>query len=398
MLAARFASQRAVWFSGGGDWPLSLPLGLPGESDAAKAFEAVRTWVEAWQGWRGAGEVCWVERRWNRLGAQRMPERILFQTPLEVAQFLGEGQSWERAIARRNSWCARWPSLAALLPRHVVWLASADDVEFERASALLAWLVANPASDLYLRQLPVPGLDTKWLEGQKARIAEFVGALRGAVLDATDIYAICGLRRAPARLRVRLLDPDLRARFGGLGELQAPVGEWSAVALPAKRVYIVENIQTGLAFDDLDGTALIMGLGYAVDVLGQLPWLAEANVYYWGDLDTHGFAILDRARAHVPHIQSLLMDETTLLAHQSLWGREEKLSGAERLFHLTDEEHALYDALRAHRWGANVRLEQERISWCYAWTRILSLESLLPIESASQAADNGPFNRREVSP
>lgn len=370
LLAARYSSQRAAWFAGAGEWPLTLPLGLPAEAEVARAFGAVRAWVEAWQAWRGAGEVQWTERRWSRLGMQRVPERIALADAAEVAHYLGAGERWERAIARRDAWLVRWPAFASVLPRHVAWLAEAGDGEFDRMASLLAWLEANPASNLYPRQLPVQGLDTKWLEGQKARLAEFVGALRDGAESQGDIHAICGLRRVPPCLRVRWLDPALRAHFGGLGDLQAPVAELSALPLSPTRVFIVENFQTGLAFGELPGTALIMGLGYAVDVLGQLPWLAHADVIYWGDLDTHGFAILDRARGHVPHIRSLLMDEATLLAHQPLWAREERPSSAETLTRLTDEEHALYDSLKSHRWGNNVRLEQERIGWTYAWEKI----------------------------
>jgi hypothetical protein len=36
-------------------------------------------------------------------------------------------------------------------------------------------------------------------------------------------------------------------------------------------------------------------------------------VLYWGDLDTHGFAILDELRAHCPHAESLLMNRATFL-------------------------------------------------------------------------------------
>ncbi|NYT67857.1 Wadjet anti-phage system protein JetD domain-containing protein [Pusillimonas noertemannii] len=61
---------------------------------------------------------------------------------------------------------------------------------------------------------------------------------------------------------------------------------------------------------------------YAVSALKALPWLRTAEVLYWGDIDTHGSAILDRARKTVPQIRSVLMDEATLLAHQSLWVQE----------------------------------------------------------------------------
>ena len=40
----------------------------------------------------------------------------------------------------------------------------------------------------------------------------------------------------------------------------------------------------------------IFGGGYAIDLLPALPWIANQPLHYWGDLDTHGFAILSRLR------------------------------------------------------------------------------------------------------
>ena len=42
----------------------------------------------------------------------------------------------------------------------------------------------------------------------------------------------------------------------------------------------------------------------------------------WGDIDTHGFAILDQLRGILDSVQSLLMDRETLFAFLSQWGRE----------------------------------------------------------------------------
>jgi hypothetical protein len=51
---------------------------------------------------------------------------------------------------------------------------------------------------------------------------------------------------------------------------------------------------------------------YAIDRLGSLPWLREKPLYYWGDIDTHGFAILSRLRRHWEHARSLLMDRVRI--------------------------------------------------------------------------------------
>lgn len=82
-----------------------------------------------------------------------------------------------------------------------------------------------------------------------------------------------------------------------------------------------------------------------------------------GDIDTHGFAILDRARRAVPQLQSVLMEERTLLSHRSLWGTESSQCPNVPLDALTAKEKTVYDGLRINSWGHNVRLEQERLEW-----------------------------------
>jgi hypothetical protein len=86
-----------------------------------------------------------------------------------------------------------------------------------------------------------------------------------------------------------------------------------------------------------------------------------------GDLDIHGFAILSRARQQLPHLQSVLMDEATLLGHRDLWVSEQEQYAAPELPLLTGAELSVYRGLKQQQWGRNVRLEQERIPWSYAW-------------------------------
>ena len=94
---------------------------------------------------------------------------------------------------------------------------------------------------------------------------------------------------------------------------------------------IVENLQTGLALADLPGAVAFLALGYGVDLLSQLPWVGASSCTYWGDIDTHGYAILSRARSHLPHLRSILMDEQTLLAYRPLWTTEPSQHGAHQL-------------------------------------------------------------------
>jgi hypothetical protein len=109
---------------------------------------------------------------------------------------------------------------------------------------------------------------------------------------------------------------------------------------------------------------VIFGAGYGFEMLAQAEWLAGIPVYYWGDIDTHGFAILDQLRARLKHVESFLMDRATLMAFESQWG-DESAQTLRDLPRLRPEEKALYDDLRDNRIRQGLRLEQERIglSW-----------------------------------
>jgi hypothetical protein len=62
-----------------------------------------------------------------------------------------------------------------------------------------------------------------------------------------------------------------------------------------------------------------------------------------------------------------MMDESTLMMHRSLWVEEKEQHPSADLPLLTDGERVVYCGLKQQRWGRNVRLEQERIAWSYAW-------------------------------
>lgn len=357
-LTRRYRTRRSAWLTGEGLWPLAIPLGCPNEEEAQRQPDAVRAWAAAWRAHQGAGEIVWMERHWRSLGTQSLPGRLLLRDPSEVAAWIGESQNWKRALERYGRLAGRWPEGGPCLASNFEVLSEYTDADIERLEALLDWLDRNPNSNLYPRQLPIAGLDTKWLEPRMSLIAD----LRGG--------ADLGLRALPYLVRFCILDRALRRHVGGLSDLSARLDDLAALDLPAARVYIVENLQTGLAFADEPGAVVFMGLGYGVSSLARLPWVERAQCIYWGDLDTHGFAMLDRARAALPGVESALMDEETLLAFREFWVHEKEQNLAGALPILNPAEQEVYRGLKEQRWGINVRLEQERIPWSFAAPRL----------------------------
>ena len=368
-LLRRYASQHRDWLGAEPErhWPLTIPLGLPTEAEALRQPDAVRAWADSWRAWRGAGELRWVERRWRVLGVQTLPEALVLHGPDQATAWIGEQDRWRRALSRFTETTARRPALTRALARHYDVLADYSDSDFQRLLDLLAWLAAHPDSGLYPRQIPLAGMDSKWLEPRKSVVAELVAASADGDAGGKDFHQLCGLQRAPSLVRMRVLDPALRVVIGGLGDISAPVESIAGIPWQPATVIIVENLQTGLALEDTPGAVAFMGLGYAVEALAATPWINTAACLYWGDIDTHGYAILHLARSRFPHLVSVMMDEATMLRFSTLWTEERSQHAAEDFATLTVEERAVYDALRKNTWGQKLRLEQERIGWDIAW-------------------------------
>ncbi|MDR1392886.1 MAG: DUF2220 family protein [Bifidobacteriaceae bacterium] len=233
----------------------------------------------------------------------------------------------------------------------MVKLADLAEADFTRLQAVIEWLVNHPDSGLYARQVPVREIDSKWLERHGGVVRSLVQGLSGRDK--------LGLTLKPsALLRGRLLDGALAN--GGPLDFAAPVPQWDALKPVPRVALILENLQSLLALPAWPGSGLVAlhGGGYAVDLLGGIVWLKTVPLYYWGDLDGHGFAILNRLRSHLPGVVSLMMDQPTLSDHADLAVPDPNPVTA-KLPHLTDAEQAAYLELQS----SGRRLEQERVPW-----------------------------------
>src|SRR5262249_21716141 len=142
-------------------------LGRPIQSGAIVQMGAVHQWVRAWRDVRAVGEIEWRERQWPVLGRQRLPVRLILKSAEEVAHWAGEDGRSLTARKRRDRLVRRWPRLSGSLLRHFDALADYSEQDFARLMSVLAWLDDHPPSGLFPRQLPIAGLDSKWLESRK---------------------------------------------------------------------------------------------------------------------------------------------------------------------------------------------------------------------------------------
>jgi hypothetical protein len=267
------------------------------------------------------------------------------------------------------------------------------------AARAALWLRDNPAPGIYVRQLGLSGVHTKFVERHRQVIDQLLAAVVpdsdvGEVDaetpleanwpdDAQDDVALDdGAGRTPAArfarrhgflhppelVRFRILDPEIDV-LGGARDITVTAEAFSSLRLPVHSVIATENQVNFLALPELPRALALYGAGYGFSSLRDAAWLRNCKVLYWGDIDTHGFRILDQLRAVHPHVESVLMDEETLLGHREAWGSEASPSRAS-LTRLTAPEAALYEALGNDTHGNAVRLEQELISWDWACERL----------------------------
>jgi len=362
-------------------WPLRLNLKAPTAADLSDRFEAVRDWVRAVA---DTPQVRIEWREWNHRvqGTQRLPAAVWVDSVQEALAFIGKARQAQRFEVLWQQTASAQPALLAWMSRRSLQALDLAD-RWERLLAVVAWLQAHPRPGVYLRQVDAPGVDSKFIEAHRGVLTEMLGSALPP--EAVDTHASgtaqfarrFGFLDKPVRIRFRLLDPALPSLPGceGLPDITLDAASFAALALPVERVVITENETNFLAFPEVGRAIVVFGAGYGWEALARAAWLHRCRLHYWGDIDTHGFAILDQLRGYFPRAASFLIDRETLLAHRSHWG-EEPEPASHDLSRLTTEEAAVYDDLRFDRLQPRLRLEQERVGFEWVNERLRGLSEL----------------------
>ncbi|MGZ8216121.1 DUF3322 domain-containing protein [Methylomagnum sp.] len=380
------AQMRKLWDKG--DLPASLATGeslfprrlvlkAPSSTELLDRFDEARTWIAELQNLRHCRLVM-REFRHRVFGANALPDEAWIDSAEDAVALIGKQK--EAAELRRLAALTRQrnPGLLAWIAKRPLRLLELAG-DWERLLDIVDWVAAHPRPGVYLRQVDIPGVHSKFIEAHRGTLTELLdGVLPPEAIDATAtgvgrFAERYGFRGKPERIRFRVLDPCHALLPGPASQdITLDAGSFAALNPAISRVFITENETNFLAFPELPDGLAVFGAGYGFESLGQAAWLAGCRIHYWGDIDTHGFAILDQLRGQFGAVESFLMDRATLLAFEPLWGEEDKPTARE-LTRLTAEERALYDDLRDNRIRRNLRLEQERIGFGWAMAALAGL-------------------------
>ena len=264
---------------------------------------------------------------------------------------------------------------------------------------------------IYVRQVSLPLMDTKFIERNYRMIDELLILCLPKERDLqeyeplesdkqgykksrsfSDFVKRWGFANKKEMIRWRMLDPKLSSSLyegaGSMIDSIVPIDVLAHLKLNFEHVIICENEVCYLNLPAITNSIAIFGSGYKVGLLSELPWLKDKDIIYWGDIDTHGFNILNSFREALNYsfkdshydaslkVRTMLMDIDTLNSNKHYIVQESE-SVSTFLATLKGKEYLCYEALINHSMGKQVRLEQELIPFDQV---LAALKAILPQE------------------
>ncbi len=291
-------------------------------------------------------------------GAQSLPQRVWFEDAENYLCFIGknrEFQAIEKCLADFRAVCPGkiFHEWIAVNPRVILRRLHLHD---GRALGLaLHALHSSPRPDCYPREILLPGVSGKFIEDNLKLIGQILKECESPAYTSPptlDDYEALGLLRPKRLIRHRSLSD------GGYPDQGTCVDQMTVVA-GTTAVIVVENLRTYLTLPILAGAIAIYGEGNAVQTLSKVEGLGGIPMFYWGDIDTYGFVILDRLRGLYPACKSLLMDEAiyTALTQEPSYLAPCKTIEAPEFTRLSETEYAIASIVNSTGMG----IEQEKI-------------------------------------
>lgn len=297
------------------------------------------------------------------IGMQSLPTIIYFDTEKDFLKFIGK----EKEV---DAFINDWQAIHSHFPELKVWIIKnptkiiQHQGKWESILKVCSYFKKCPKPNLYIRELPV-NVHTKFIESNQSIITELLDVIIQNHINHNEreFEKRFNLKFREPLVRFKVLDKNIsQTYFSNLDDIAIPISQFECLNLPLKKVLIVENkttLYTTLTLPKMDKTIAIFGQGNAVTNIQNAKWLNDIIVFYWGDIDTHGFEILSRIRKHFKHTKSVLMDKRTF--EKFFENDLGKPSTDTTTLNLTDSEKELYNILKINNW----RLEQEKIPFAY---------------------------------
>ena len=343
------------------DFPTHLYLGAPTkDEDVLESKDAFLSFCKEWSAPLPAGHIEFIDKTYPDIGTVKVPIHLVFDTPEELATWAGHLVEYHSSVRCLDLIAHEMPELIDSALNVISSLANLAWIDFERMVAVCKWFCENRNSRLLTRQIPIRGIDTRWFDIHTPLLLDFLRDYLELNPYRKDLLQL-GLVPPPALIRLVIFDAELRAKVGGLKIIAASISELNELNLRPERIVFMDNLPTAVALPDIKGTIGIITPFHHVRETCRINWVAQSHCQYLGSVDLRSFAVLHNLRLYLPNIESVLMDEQTLLSNQDLWTNDDVSGFDSAPVALNQAESHLYGCLIDGVYGDHVRLDLERL-------------------------------------
>lgn len=305
--------------------------------------------------------VFWNEVKNRKIGRNEFPRKILFETREDYLKFTGKEKEFAIFQDSANKILQIMPILKDWIIQNPIKVID-NCKNWDALLRVCQYFLEVQKPNLYVRQLPI-NVHTKFVEENctvLTSLFEFI-IPEHANINEKRFELRYNLKTDEPLIRIRFLDSNLFVQ-PELSDISIPVSQFMLLRINCKRILIAENKMNFLTLPNMnDSIALWSGGGFNVKHLSQVKWIKGLEILYWGDIDTHGFQILNQVKSYFPQTQGIMMDKKTLDDHKQYVVNGSN-TGSYKLDFLNDDELNLYEELKRN----NFRLEQERIPQNYS--------------------------------
>jgi len=349
-------------------FPFTIKLKKIKQNDIQNNFTKIHNEIRRLQS--SDFHIIYKDFHFKLLSTQKLPVEVVFYTEDELLKFIDKKKEFDRFVDIYHTTMKIFPQLEVLI-KQKPFLFLENEKILESVFLVCSFFREHPKANIYLRELSISGVDTKFVEQNKKIIDTFLTILLDENSYEKDITKLSNygfekkyhLKYSLPLVRFRVLDNQ--HKICDISDLSVTVDAFKTLHIKAKNIFIVENKKTMLSFFNKKDSIVIFGGGYGVEVLKDVDWLRDKKIFYWGDIDSDGFAILSMLRGYFPHTKSIFMDKKTIDKFVEYSVTQKKALVDRVLNNLTVEEMKIYNSL-----GDGFRLEQERIHFGYIKEKI----------------------------
>ena len=349
-------------------FPFTIKLKKIKQNDIQNNFTKIHNEIRRLQS--SDFHIIYKDFHFKLLSTQKLPVEVVFYTEDELLKFIDKKKEFDRFVDIYHTTMKIFPQLEVLI-KQKPFLFLENEKILESVFLVCSFFREHPKANIYLRELSISGVDTKFVEQNKKIIDTFLTILLDENSYEKDITKLSNygfekkyhLKYSLPLVRFRVLDNQ--HKICDISDLSVTVDAFKTLHIKAKNIFIVENKKTMLSFFNKKDSIVIFGGGYGVEVLKDVDWLRDKKIFYWGDIDSDGFAILSMLRGYFPHTKSIFMDKKTIDKFVEYSVTQKQAPVDRVLNNLTVEEMKIYNSLRD-----GFRLEQERIHFDYIKEKI----------------------------